>query len=158
MANTTAKTGNSSVEFSGDMANFFLGAIKKVLPSAEKIMTESLEEIEQAAIREWPKRKPHRSFNRKTKQWTIKDESEDSWKHFQRGIRVDPDGSIVVFLKNTAPYAWAIRFGEDSRNKDGKAILQPQRKRAAQELLVKPMRKSSRKVIKALSDDLGRKV
>lgn len=158
MANTKAKQGNASVEFEGDMMDMFLGAIKKVLPTAEKIMMESLIQIEEDAKREWPKRQPRRTYNKKTKTWTVRDESEESWKKFKRGIRVEPDGSLVVYLKNTAPYSWAIKFGVDPKNKDGRPILQPQGKRAGQELLVKPMRKSSRKVIKALSEDLARKL
>jgi 1,4-alpha-glucan branching enzyme len=158
MAKTTAKVGNASVEFEEDMVDFFLGAIKKVLPTAEKIMTDALIQIEEDAKKEWPKRQPRRTYNKRTKTWTIRDDSEESWKKFKRGIRVEPDGSVVVFLKNTAPYSWAIKFGVDPKNKDGRPILQPQGKRAGQELLVKPMRKSARKVIKALSEDLGRKL
>ena len=158
MAGKKITSGNASVEFSGGMTDVFLGAIKTILPNAEKIMTESLEEIEREAIKEWPKRKPRRSYNKRTGVWTVKDESENSWDKFERGIRVDPDGSIVVFLKNTAPYSWAIKFGQDSRNKDKKPIIQPQGKRASQELLVKPLRKSSRKVIKALTLDLSKRL
>jgi len=158
MSNTKASAGNASVEFDGDMSEFFLSAIKTVLPNAERIMRESLDEIERQAVADWPKKKPTKSYNRKTRQFTVKDESQKSYKKFQRGIRVDPDGSVVLYLKNTADYSWAIKFGEDSRNKDGRPILQPQGKKAARELLFKPLTKASRKVIKALSEDLNRRL
>jgi len=158
MPNTKAKSGNASVEFDSDMTDFFLSAVKTILPNAERIMRESIEQIEREAVEDWPKKKWTKSYDRKTRQFTVKDESQKSYKKFQRGMRVDPDGSIVIYLKNTADYSWAIKFGVDSRNKDGKAILQPRGKKAARELLFKPLTKASRKVIKALSEDLNRRL
>lgn len=150
--------GNASITFDHDQTEFFTGFLKTVAPEAEKIMSETFEDIEREAKAEWPKRKPRRTYNKRTRIWTVKDESLDSWNKFRRGVRIDPDGSVVVFLKNIAPYAWAIKFGVDSENKDGRDIIRPQGKRVSQELLVKPLRKYSRKVVKALADDLMRRV
>ena len=68
--------------------------------------------------------------------------------------KIDPNGDIVVYLKNTASYSWAIKYGKDPKTKTGERIIEPQGKRAAQELLIKPMRKSSKVIVNALAKDL----
>jgi hypothetical protein len=148
------KKGNASVTLDQDMSKFFLGLLKKAAPSAEKIMTETLEKIERDAKAQWPKRQPVKRFNKKTGRVYFEDRSNNSWRMFERGIRIDARGNIVVFLKNTAPYSWVIKYGKDPKNKEGKALIEPQGRRVARELLVKPMRKSTRKVVTALSKEL----
>ena len=152
------KTGNATVELPQDISKMFLDSLKKIIPQAEKIMTEELIKIEREAKKEWPKRKPRIRKNKEGRITFFRETSKKSHNKFERGVRVSADGNIVVYLKNTAPYSWAIKFGADSRNKDGDQILQPQGKRVATELMVKPLRKSSRKVIKALSRDLGKRI
>jgi hypothetical protein len=53
-----------------------------------------------------------------------------------------------------APYSWAIKYGKNPKNKSGERIIEPQGRKAARELLTKPMRKSSKVIVKALSKDL----
>ena len=154
MAKSQFAKGNASVTLDQDMTKFFLDVLRKAAPSAEKIMTDSLEQIEQQARQNWPKRQPVRRFRGGRVEFV--DESQESWKKFERGIRIDPDGSIVVFLKNTAPYSYMIKYGKDPKNKNGQELIEPQGRRVATELLIKPMRKSSRKVVKALADELFR--
>ena len=152
------KTGNATVEIPQDMTKMFLEVLKRVAPNAERIMDEEMSKIEREAKKEWPKRKPRIRKDKEGKITFFRETSKKSYNKFERGIRVTARGDIEVYLKNTAPYSWAIKFGEDSRNKDGDEILQPQGKRVATELMVKPLRKSSRKVIKALSRDLGKRI
>jgi len=152
------KSGKATVKIDQDMEKMFLGFLKTVAPSAQSIMDEDLKEIERKAQMDWPRRQPiiRRDetgdivFQRRT--------SQESWKKFRRGVQVTSDGSFTVFLRNTAPYSWAIKFGEDSRNNQGREIIQPQGRRVATELLVKPHRKSARKVVKALAADLIKKI
>jgi hypothetical protein len=152
------KSGNSTVEISEDMEEVFLDFLKTVAPGAEKIMDEQLSIIEKEARKDWPKRKP---MIRKDNEGNIvffRRTSKKSYQKFRRGIRVTANGQIEVFLRNDAPYSWAIKFGEDSKNKDGKEIILPQGRRAATELLVKPLNKSSNKIVKALANDLMKRV
>lgn len=128
--------------------------LKTVAPSASKMMEEEFARIEKEAKAEWPKRKPTKKF--KKGKITFKDESKNSWNKFERGIRISR-GNIEVFLKNTAPYSWAIKIGVDATNASGGGIFIPQGKRVAQELMVKPLRKSSKKIAKKLADDLVRR-
>lgn len=152
------KTGNATVEIKEDMEDMFLNFLKTVAPNAEKIMDETLREIEAQAVKDWPKRKPQIRRNKEGDITFFRETSKKSWRMFRRGIRISAGGQIIVYLKNTAPYSWAMKFGEDSRNKDGKEIIQPQGRRVATELMVKPLNKSSRKVVKALAEDLMKRI
>lgn len=152
MATKTVKKGNAEINLDQDMTKFFLDVLRRAAPEAEKIMSDAFEKIERDAKKEWPKRKPTRKF--RDGRVSFVDESQNSWNQFERGARVDTQGNLVVFLKNTAPYSYVIKFGADSRNKDGRDIILPQGKRAAQELLIKPLNKQTRRIVKALSNEL----
>lgn len=152
------KSGNATVEVQEDLEKMFLGFLKFVAPNAERIMADELDKIEEEAVKDWPKRKP---IVRQTQAGEItffRETSKKSWRMFRRGIRVTAAGKLEVYLKNTADYSYVMRFGADSRNKDGKEIIQPQGKRVADELMVKPLRKSARRVVKALAEDLMKRI
>tara|TARA_R110000803_G_scaffold7436_8_gene23976 strand:- start:2974 stop:3447 length:474 start_codon:yes stop_codon:yes gene_type:complete len=154
MAKKTITTGRASVTMDKDMTAFFLGPLKKIIPNFEATVKKELDKIEKEAEANWPKRQPRKKYNRRTGTFSFIDESQNSWKKFKRGIRIDPNGDIVVYLKNTASYSWAIKYGKDPKTKTGERIIEPQGKRAAQELLIKPMRKSSKVIVNALAKDL----
>ena len=59
-----------------------------------------------------------------------------------------------MFLENTAPYAWAIKAGIDSRGDNGKEIQKKVKKRIANELMVKPLRRRANKLVKVYTDSL----
>lgn len=136
------------------MDKFFLDTLKKIVPNFEAIVKKELDKIEKEARENWPKRQLRKKYDRRTGTYTFKDESQNSWNKFKRGIRVDPNGDIVVFLKNTASYSWAIKYGKDPKTKSGDRIIEPLGKKPARELLIKPMRKSSKVIVNALAKDL----
>ena len=154
MAGKTVTTGRASVTMDKDMDKFFLSTLKKLAPNFEKEVKKALDRIEKEAKEAWPKRQIRKKWDKTNKRYIFKDESQNSWNKFKRGFRVDPDGNIVVYLKNTAPYAWAIKYGADPKSKDGTRLIEPQGRKPARELLVKPMRKSSKIIVKALAADL----
>jgi hypothetical protein len=135
----TFQQGNASIEFSRDVQTFYTGFLDRVAPNTRRVIDESLEKIEKDARKEWPKRKRG---------------SKGSYRKFVRGYRISAGGNIEGYLKNTAPYSWAIKFGVDSENSSGQDIIQPLGKRVAQRLLVSPLRKETKKVVDALADDL----
>lgn len=149
---------NATVSIDQDMQNVFLGFLRTVIPSAEKIMFESLSKIEEEAAKDWPVRQPIIRTDKDGKITFFKKTTQESYRKFVKGVRADTRGNIVVFLKNTAPYSWAIKFGEDSKNAQKQDIIQPTGVRVANELLVKPQSKESNKVVKALANDLMKKV
>lgn len=140
---TTFTTGNASISTDQDLQSFYVGFLDKVAPNARRVIDEKLAEIESRAQKDWPKRKKR---------------SRGSARKFERGYKVDASGSIVGFLKNTAPYAWAIKFGMDSENSQGQDLIYARGKRVGNELLLKPLRKSSRHVVNALADDIAKRI
>lgn len=153
-----ATKGNVTIDIAKDMNKMFLGFLETVAPTFRQITEESLRKIEEDAIKEWPKRKPAVRTDKDGNIVYFRDRSQKSYQQFERGYRVDSNGNLVVFLRNNAPYSWAIKFGEDSRNKDGREIIQPQGKRASQELLIKPQRKTANQVTRALAEDLTKRI
>ncbi len=124
-----------------DLDSFYTSFLDKVAPNARKVIDSSLEKIENQARAQWPKRKKN---------------SQGSYRRFIRGYRIDPSGNLIGYLKNTAPYSWAIKFGLDSENYQSQDLIYPTGKRVSQELLVRPLRQESKHVINALADDLAR--
>ena len=152
------KSGNATVTINQDMEDMFMGFLNTVAPNAGKIMDEELAKIEKQAARDWPKRKPQIRTDDQGNVVFFRKTSKESYKKFKRGMKVDANGNFVVFLKNTAPYSYMIKYGEDSENFQSRDIVQPQGRRVATETLVKPHRKTANRVIKALADDLMKRV
>jgi hypothetical protein len=150
--------GNATVTIQQDMQDMFMGFIHTVAPNAGKIMEEELQRIEKQAVRDWPKRKPQIRTDAEGNVVFFRKTSKESWKKFERGMKVDANGNFIVFLKNTAPYSYVIKYGVDSENYQSQDIVQPQGRRVADETMVKPHRKTANRVVKALADDLMKRV
>lgn len=152
------KTKRAGIEIDTNLQEFYTGFLDTVAPNARKVLEDTLKKIEEDAIKEWPVRKP---IIRKTKEGEVtffRKTSKGSWKMFERGFRILPGGIFEAYLRNRAPYSWAIKFGIDSENNRGTDIIQPTGKRVANELMIKPQRKAANKVVKALADDLIRRI
>ena len=77
----------------------------------------------------------------------VSDKSQDSKNKLERGVIIDgPD--IVAFVRNNAPYAWAIRTGQYTLNDLTYGT------RTCNELLWAPMRKAGDSLVDVLADDL----
>jgi len=140
---TTFSKGTASISTNQNIETFYTGFLDKVAPNARKVIDQTLKNIESEAKKDWPKRKT---------------KSRGSYKKFVRGYKIDSQGFIVGFLKNTAPYSWAMKFGMDSENFTGQDIIFATGKRVSNELLIKPMKKQSRHVVNALADDLSKRI
>lgn len=83
----------------------------------------------------------------------VSPKSKDSKNKLERGILIEGE-DIVAFVRNTAPYAWAIHTGEYTLND------LPFGTRTANELLWKPTQRAASKLVNVIADDLmkeGRK-
>jgi hypothetical protein len=151
-------TKRAGIEIDTDLQDFYTGFLDKVAPNARKILTDEMEKIEREAKKDWPVRKPQIRKDKEGNVVFYREVTKGSWKMFERGFRITANGDFEAYLVNRAPYSWAIKFGVDSENNRGQDIIQPQGKRVAQELMIKPQRKASRKIVKALADDLMRRI
>lgn len=77
----------------------------------------------------------------------ISDKSQDSKNKLERGVMIDgPD--LVAFVRNNAPYAWAIQTGRYTLNDLAYGT------RTSNELLWSPMKKAGDRLVDVLADDL----
>ena len=151
-------TKRAGIEIDTDLQEFYTGFLDKVAPNARKILEDTLIKIESDAKRDWPVRQPQVRRDKDGDIVFFRKVSKGSWKMFERGFRILPNGSFEAYLRNRAPYSWAIKFGVESENNRGQHIIQPQGKRVSNELMIKPQKKASNKIVKALADDLMRRI
>jgi hypothetical protein len=151
-------TKRAGIEIDTDLQDFYTGFLDKVAPNARKILTDEMEKIERDAKKDWPVRKPQIRKDKDGNVVFYREVTKGSWKMFERGFRITANGDFEAYLVNRAPYSWAIKFGVDSENNRGQDIIQPQGKRVADELMIKPQKKASNKIVKALADDLMRRI
>ena len=151
-------TKRATVEVEDIFQDALQQVLKTVAPNAQAIMDQELKRIEKAAVEDWPRRKPVSRTDNTGRTVFYRDNSRESWKKFRRGAKILPGGQFSVFLRNTAPYSYYIRYGSDSENNRRQDILQPQGRNVASETLIKPHRKTANKVVKALSEDLMKRV
>lgn len=155
---TKITTGRAGVTIDTNLQQFYTGFLDKVAPNARKVLEDTLQKIEEDAVRDWPVRQPTIRKDGEGNVIFFRKTSKGSWKQFERGFRILSGGVFEAYLLNRAPYSWAMKFGVDSENNRGQDIIQPQGKRVAQELMIKPQNKAANKVVKALADDLMRRV
>ena len=155
---TKFTTKRAGIEIDTDLQQFYTGFLDTVAPNARKVLEDTLQKIEEDAVKDWPVRKPIIRRKKDGEVSFYKKTSLGSWKKFERGFRIIPGGGFEAYLRNRAPYSWAMKFGVDSENNRGQDIIQPQGKRVSNELMVKPHRKAAKKVVEALADDLMRRI
>lgn len=77
----------------------------------------------------------------------ISKKSEDSKNKLERGILIDGE-DLVAFVRNTAPYAWAIKTGPHTLNE------LPLGSRTSNELLWDPMKRAGDKLVRLVARDM----
>ena len=118
-----------------------LDLLDEIAPSTRKVFEEVTEQLMSHAQSNWPVRKRN---------------SKGSVNDFERGITVTSD-SVYAYVRNNAQYAWAIKSGVDSVNRDKQPLIIPLGRRIAQEVLWSPARKEADRVAEALADDFAKR-
>jgi hypothetical protein len=152
------KSNRATIETDTNLQDFYTGFLDTVAPNLRRILDTTLKGIEKEAQKNWPVRQPIIRTDETGKVVFSKKTTKGSWKMFERGFRIVEGGNIEAYLRNGAPYSWAIKFGENSQNNRKQQIIMPVGKRAATELMIKPQEKETDKVVKALADDLMKRL
>lgn len=183
-----AKAGPATVEIDAGLQRMVEDLLAAALPETKKALETELGKIFENAERNWPvrqagykdrfratveKMRAGRKASGKS-EWSWKqasavahalaDEnklrlenvkskavSQDSKSKLRKQFRIVGD-ELVIEITNSAPYAWAIRAGKGSTGNT------PYRKRVANELLWRPIRKSADKIAQKLAADLMREI
>jgi len=152
----TIRSNRASIEIDQNLQQFYTGFLDTVAPNLKREIESSLEKIEREAKKNWPVRQPITRTSGSTT--VIRETSKGSWKKFERGFRIVQGGFFEGYLRNNAPYAWAIKFGKNSKNNSGANIQYRTGIRVSEELMIKPQRTDADRVVKALADDLVRRL
>jgi hypothetical protein len=132
------KSGNIQVNMSNDVMDGFENLVNELLPDTRRILDEQLDKLENDARKRWLVRK---------------EDSQDSRSKIYSEVYVSPNMELYGVLGNTAPYAWAIKVGEDPQG----SKLRMDR-RLADGLLFGPMKRASNKIVKVFADEIEKKM
>ena len=161
---TTIKGTKGQAQVTNDLDDAVLKLLKTAIPEAHEAFVKTLKDIERKAVQNWIVRQPVKPV--RDKEGNIKQTeagkqrfrkqppSKRSIDKFAIGQRINPNGEIEVFLENTAQYAWAIRVGIDSKNESGQQVRSKVKRRIANELMVKPMKRRADKLVKVYTNAL----
>lgn len=150
---TTIKSGIAEVKFARDPEDFFTGFLSKVAPQTLAILQDTVRELERDAQRDWPVRQPKLIWEKK-RVVGERPTTQGSVNKFETGYTVTASNEFVAFVRNAAPYAWAIKMGVESVNKQGQDINLSLGARVANEVMFKPAKKQANRVAEALASDL----
>ena len=132
--------GHGSLEITGDLKRLIFKALQSSDDIMFDIIKEELDAIEANAKANWPVRQEQ--FGK----------SKNSRSRFKKGIRLIPPNEVEGFIRNTAPYAYAIKTGSGSSGNVEEG------KRPAEELVFKPAEKAAQKIAQKIADDLMAKL
>ena len=148
MAKVFYKHGNAAISVSDELEKL-VNHLLDANPIIKRTMADAVEEIYKEAYQEWPVRvEPPRSIKSiMSSDAKISPKSQDSKNKLERGIMIQGE-DIVAFVRNTSPYAWAIKTGQYTLNDLSYGT------RTSNELLWKPMKKAGNRLVDVLADDL----
>tara|TARA_Y100001937_G_C7083528_1_gene314184 strand:+ start:556 stop:1011 length:456 start_codon:yes stop_codon:yes gene_type:complete len=144
MSRVFYKHGNAAIGVSDELERL-VNQLLDANPIIKRTMQDAVEEIYKEAKKEWPVRVQRpRQKGGVAKKSPL---SQDSKNKLERGIMITSN-ELVAFVRNTAPYAWAIKTGQYTLNDLAFGT------RTSNELLWKPMRSAANKLVDVLADDL----
>ena len=154
MSKKTVKSGKVQATVQSDFDDSILRLVKNCLPEGVDVFESTLRMIEKEAKNNWIVRQPTKPVRDAEGQIKLTQEgkprirkqspSKRSIDKFRLDAKITAGREVEVFLENYAQYAWAIKPSIDSKGERGKELFLVQGLRIANELLVKPMRRTSR--------------
>lgn len=136
----TSIKGNAKVTLEGPYKEMFQDMLRQAYPDIVRTLEATVTKIKNDAQEEWPVRRKN---------------SKGSVDAFEIRFGLTNDG-ITVSLENDAPYAAGILAGKvkPSLNRDGQQTTVPPSRLVWWELLWKPSKRATNKVVQALADEL----
>jgi len=132
------KAGNASIDMSGELAAITEDLVNKLLPETRRELDKELSRIEKEA----------------RDRWLVREEnSKNSRDKLYVEMAITPNFELIGIVGNKAEYAWAIKVGGDAQ----KTRLS-EGKRLSNELLFKPVKKSSDKIASTLADEITKQI
>ena len=143
MKKTSMNAGNVKSTMQGSGFDAVQDLLRIVTPNSQKVIQDEFAAIEAKAKNEWLIRQKS-----KTGAWLSKGSKDKIY----TGIKITKNAKIRFVIGNSAPYAWAIKVGVDSDTN------LPRGTRIANELLWKPSKKATDIIVKAIADELMKKI
>ncbi|MCB9681837.1 MAG: hypothetical protein H6733_10220 [Alphaproteobacteria bacterium] len=99
MAKVVLGSAKSGVVLSDDLSGYVRDVVDRLVPGTRQQLEEAAEKIATGAAAAWPVgrdrgRRPH------------------SAELFETGLRIDKDGTVAAFVRNTADYAFYVRSSQ----------------------------------------------
>ena len=136
--NIKIKAGNTTIDMSGEIGSIADDLVNKLLPETRRSLDKELSRIEEEA----------------RDRWLVREEnSKNSRDKLYVELAITPNFELIGIVGNKAEYAWAIKVGKDaqgSRLSEGK--------RLSNELLFKPVKKSSDKIASTLANEITKQI
>jgi len=132
------KAGNASIDMSSELSAITEDLVNKLLPETRRELDKELSRIEKEA----------------RDRWLVREEnSKNSRDKLYVEMAITPNFELIGIVGNKAEYAWAIKVGGDAQ----KTRLS-EGKRLSNELLFKPVKKSSDKIASTLADEITKQI
>lgn len=128
-------SGGASIDLEGKALDMFNELVEAVAPETKKALEDYVNQLEQHARQNWIVRAKN---------------SERSIDKFFKVFYVTPDFKITAGVGNSAPYAFAIKVGNESKTSV------PAGKTLAIEVLWKPAQKRLDKLIDLVADEIAK--
>lgn len=185
--NIKIKAGNTSIDMSGELASITEDIVNKLLPETRRSLDKELSRIKKEASDRWlvrqtgevtPEAQAKRTYAALVKnagktpdearaivasmdragkfsgrEAAESQKSKRSKDKLYVELAITPNFELIGIVGNKAEYAWAIRVGADTQ----KTQLQ-QGKRLSNELLFKPVKKSSDKIAETLANEISKQI
>ena len=151
--NIFVRSGNAVINASPELTDLVETLLSKALPQTREELNRSIDRIYRNAKNNWLVRQP--SFYQRDGVLIKRERTKGSIDKLQKGILIEGE-DLVAYVRNNAPYAWAIKIGGKSKNKAGALSSIEEGRRLSNELLWKPVQRSADDVAESLANDLMR--
>ncbi len=136
----TYGTSRASIRVSDSAFSSWENVLEQTAPRTVRALDDATTKIEASARAQWPKG---------AHDWRYQTGKRQTHSRYQleHGIRIEPNGTIVGYVRNLAPWAFAIRWGIKSFGRRMGA-------KVSTDLIFRPGRKAGKPLAEHIAEDL----